>query len=67
MNKRWELFSTDEEKVERIKNKFNISDLLAICLVNRGIISDEDIRMFLTPTRFDFYDPFLMPDMRNSC
>lgn len=32
-------------------------------LVNRGIVDDEEIRVFLEPTRNDFHDPYLMPDM----
>ena len=67
MNKKWEIFDTDVEIVEKLKKEYNLSELLATCLVNRNIINDEDIRMFLEPTRNDFHDPFLMPDMRKSC
>ena len=63
MNKKWEYYESDNEKVKEISNKFNISNLLAKILINRNVIEDEQIRMFLTPTRNDFYDPFLMPDM----
>lgn len=63
MNKKWELFSVENEAVENLKSKYYISELLATCLVNRGIVSDDEIRMFLEPTRSDFHDPFLMPDM----
>ena len=66
MNKKWEIFSTDNEIVEKLKKEYGLSELLATCLVNRNIINDEDIRMFLEPTRNDFHDPFLMPDMRKS-
>lgn len=63
MNKKWELYSIDEEKVEKLQKELNISKLLAVCLVNRKIADLEQIRMFLEPTRNDFYDSFLMPDM----
>ena len=63
MNKKWELFSVENEAVENLKSKYHISELLATCLVNRGIVSDDEIRMFLEPTRSDFHNPFLMPDM----
>lgn len=63
MNKKWEYYEAQEEKVEEISNKFNISKLLAKILVNRDIVEDEEIKIFLNPTRNDFYDPFLMPDM----
>lgn len=62
--KKWEFYKTDENLVEKISKKFNISDVLATALVNRGVISDEDIKVFLNPTRNDFHDPYLMPDMK---
>ncbi len=63
MNKKWEYYEAQEEKVEEISNKFNVSKLLAKILVNRDIVEDGEIKIFLNPTRNDFYDPFLMPDM----
>ena len=63
MNKKWEYYSQDEEKVNEICTKLNIDRLLATILVNRGIVEEEQIRKFLEPTRADFHDPFLMPDM----
>lgn len=63
MKKRWEYYDADEEKVNEICNKCKINKLLATILVNRGICKEEQIRKFLEPTRQDFYDPFLMPDM----
>lgn len=63
MNKKWEYYNSDEKIVEALQEKFNISKLLATILTNRGIIEDEKVRKFLEPTREDFYDPFLMPDM----
>lgn len=63
MNKKWEYYEVQEEKIEEISKKFNISKLLARILINREIIENEEIKIFLNPTRNDFYDPFLMPDM----
>ena len=63
MNKKWEYRQIDEKKVEEISEKFHISELVSSILVNRGIIEDEEIRVFLNPTRDDFYDPFLLPDI----
>ena len=62
--KKWEFYKTDEELVNQIAEKYNISDILATVLVNRGIVKDEDIKIFLEPTRNDFHDPYLMPDMK---
>ena len=63
MRKKWELFEANETQIEELKNKYNINSLLAKILVNKGIVEEEQIRKFLNPTRSDFYDPFLMPDM----
>ena len=63
MNKKWEYYDVDEEKVKEISNKFNVSNLLAKILVSRNIVDDEEIKVFLDPTRNDFHDPFLLPDM----
>ena len=37
--------------------------ILAKILANRGISDDREMELFLKPTRGDFHDPFLMPDM----
>ncbi len=63
MNKKWEFFNSEEQQIKKIAEKHNISELLATVLVNRGIVNDEEIRIFLNPTRNDFHDPYLMPDM----
>jgi len=66
MNKKWEYYEANEERVNEIAEKFNISKLLAKILVNRDIVEDEKIKIFLEPTRNDFYNPFLMPDMEKA-
>ncbi len=63
MKKKWEFYDSNINEVERITQEFNISPLLATILSNRGIIKDEEIKIFLDPTRNDFHNPFLMPDM----
>lgn len=63
MNKKWEYYICDQDKVNEISKKFNIDRLLATILVNRGICKEDEIRKFLEPTREDFHDPFLLPDM----
>ena len=66
MNKKWEYYEVNEEKINEISKKFNISKLLAKILINRDVVDDEAINVFLNPTRDDFYDPFLMPDMEKA-
>ena len=64
MNKKWECYNNNNEEVEKIANEFNVSKLLATILSNKKISKKEDIEKFLSPTRNDFHDPFLMPDMK---
>ena len=66
MNKKWEFYNPNEKKVKEISEKFNVSELLATVLLNRNIIKDEDVKLFLNPTRKDFHDPYLMPDMEKA-
>ena len=63
MNKKWEICEKNEDLVKEISKKHNISELLANILVNRNIVNDDEIKVFLNPTRNDFHDPYLMPDM----
>ena len=66
MKKKWSFYEAKEAKIKEISSKYNISELLAKILVNRGITDEEEIRIFLDPTRNDFYDPFLLPDMEKA-
>lgn len=66
MNKKWEFYNSDENKIKEIVAKFNISELLATVLVNRNIVQEDEINLFLNPTRNDFHDPYIMPDMRQA-
>ena len=63
MNKKWIGHEIDEKKVEELKTKYGLTDLIANILVGRNIVEDKQIKVFLDPTRKDFYDPFLLPDM----
>ena len=66
MNKKWECIELENEKiknVEKIEDEYGISNLLAKILVNRNLTKKEDIDLFLKPTRHDFHNPYLMPDM----
>lgn len=64
MNKKWEFYNQEQDKVKKLVEKFKISELLATVLVNRNIVEDDDVELFLNPTRNDFHDPYLMPDMK---
>lgn len=66
MNKKWEIYQTNEEKVEELQKKYKLNRLLSTLLTNRGIIEEAEITKFLNPKRSDFYDPFGMPDMEKA-
>ncbi len=66
MNKKWQIYETDEEKIKKLQEKYQINKLLATILANRGITQKEEIRLFLEPTRNDFHDPFLIKDMEKA-
>ncbi|MEE0866559.1 MAG: single-stranded-DNA-specific exonuclease RecJ [Clostridia bacterium] len=63
MNKKWQIYETNKEKVKELEEKYGINELLATILVNRNIVNEDEIRLFLHPTRNDFHDPFLVKDM----
>ncbi|MBQ9298402.1 MAG: single-stranded-DNA-specific exonuclease RecJ [Clostridia bacterium] len=63
MKKKWEYISPDKELTEKISNEFGISKLISGILVSRGIVDSDKIKIFLNPTRNDFYNPFLLNDM----
>ena len=63
MTKKWKVYDIDNNKVNELIDNYNINELLATILVNRNIVDEEKLKVFLNPTRKDFHDPFLMPDM----
>lgn len=62
MNKKWEYCNVDTKEVEQIRSKYSVSRLVATVIANKNLQSSIDV--YLNPTRNDFYDPFLMPDMK---
>lgn len=66
MKKKWEFYEADEDKINNISEKYQISNILARVLVNRNIVEDNEIEVFLNPTRNDFHDPYMMPDMEKA-
>ena len=62
MTKKWQIYESNNEKIEEISKKYNLNKLLATILVNRNI-EENQIETYLNPNRKNFHDPFLMPDM----
>jgi len=63
MKKKWECMTPDKEMIAKISSRFEISELIAGVLVNRGLTNENEIEVFLNPTRKDFYAPYLLEDM----
>lgn len=66
MNKKWECHVADNTEIERVIQEYKISRILATILVNRNITQKEEIEKFINPTRKDFHNPYLMPDMKKA-
>lgn len=64
MNKKWECYEIDEKSLKEFMKKYNLNEILSRVLINKGITKKDDIDLFMNPTRKDFHDPFLMPDMK---
>lgn len=62
MVKKWQIYDSNNEKIEEISKKYNLNKLLATILVNRNI-EENQIETYLNPNRKNFHNPFLMPDM----
>ena len=63
MNKKWECPEVDEAKANNLISEYKMDKILAKVLANKGIGNEKELELFLNPTRNDFHDPFLMPDM----
>lgn len=56
----------DLNKVEVLSNILNIDKKIANLLIQRGIETYEQARVFFRPQLTDLYDPFLMKDMEKA-
>ena len=54
MNKKWECYQTDEEKVKKMAKEYNISPLIATILVNKNLEEKKDIDKFFKPNKKRF-------------
>lgn len=54
------------EKISKLVESLNISPIIGELLVNRGIETFEESRLFFRPTLADLHDPYLMKDMNKA-
>lgn len=73
MKKKWKQKNDDEikntnelERCRQIDKKFSTGMIVATILNDMHFKDDKEIEKFLKPKRTDFYDPFLMPDMKKA-
>ncbi len=65
MKKKWEVKVNKNNEIDRISEKFKLGKLVSSALSKKEL-TDEEIKVFLDPTRKDFHDPFEMPDMEKA-
>ncbi|HWT27794.1 MAG TPA: single-stranded-DNA-specific exonuclease RecJ [Mobilitalea sp.] len=51
----------------RIMQQCSVSEVLARCLVNKGLVEPEDIMAYLHPDLSGLHNPFLLKDMDKAC
>jgi single-stranded-DNA-specific exonuclease len=67
MNKRWSIKeNADEEEVRALAAALNIDPVLSALLINRGIRTYDEARLFFRPDELHLHDPFLMADMEKA-
>ncbi len=60
---KWRIIPTDPALIYIFKKELNISPILAKLLINRGISTVDEARLFLEGGLSEMHDPFLMTDM----
>ena len=62
-NRAWQIRPTDKELCAKISAENNLFPLTARLLANRGLVSKDQIQMFLDRENMPLHDPFLLKDM----
>ncbi|MGB4658347.1 MAG: single-stranded-DNA-specific exonuclease RecJ [Mobilitalea sp.] len=52
---------------DKIVKECGVSEVIARCLVNKGLEEPEEINLFLNPKLSDMHDPFLLKDVSKAC
>ncbi|GHV29560.1 single-stranded-DNA-specific exonuclease RecJ [Bacteroidia bacterium] len=69
MTSKWNYQSPNNEQLlkrDEFSKKFGLSPVVSLLLIQRGIVTDEDMQQFLNPVLKDLHDPFLFPDMQKA-
>lgn len=60
---RWQMKERNDENIEIISTELDISPMVARLIVNRGIRTIDEARLFLNKNDARFHDPFLLDTM----
>ena len=63
IQKRWNILTADNDKIESLHQALTINRKLCKILVQRGIDTFDKAKAFFRPQLSDLHDPFLMKDM----
>jgi single-stranded-DNA-specific exonuclease len=66
MTNKWNYQSPTQEQILKqveLSTKFGLSPAVCFLMVQRGIITEEEVQQFLNPSLRDLHDPFLFPNM----
>ena len=66
MNYRWSIAPIQDLQVKRLSEEFDLSPLLAQCLLNRGHDDFENVDQFLRPKLKNLSDPFTLPNIERA-
>src|SRR5438445_1017720 len=66
MNFRWTLAPPQPLLAISLAKETHVSELLAQCLINRGLMELARVSSFLTPKLKQLADPFLLPHMERA-
>ena len=59
----WDVIENDNAAAKRLSKKAGVPIVVAQLLLNRGVSTAEEVKMFLNPSLSDMHDPSLLPDM----
>ena len=66
MRKKWVPYNKNYELTEQLRSMFNISEMFARTLINRGLDNIDKVNRFIKSDINDLYDSFLLTDMEEA-
>ncbi|MDR0231019.1 MAG: DHH family phosphoesterase, partial [Dysgonamonadaceae bacterium] len=69
MTSKWNYHRPTPEQIlkqKELSQKFGLSWAVCLLLIQRGIITDEEIQQFFSPSLKNLHDPFKFPDMQKA-